>query len=62
LLHGVRGQPAVDLDELKRVLHSLADLVEQEPEIEEIDINPLFIHGSQIKAGDALITLRDNDE
>lgn len=62
LLEGVRGQEPADMGELKRVLNNLAQLVEQQPEIKEIDINPLFIQGNQIKAADALITLVEYDE
>lgn len=62
LLDGVRGQPAADIDGLVEVLGRISDMAQQEPEIEELDINPLFIHGDMIRAADALIKLGDTDE
>lgn len=62
LLDGVRGQPPADIDRLTEVLGRISDMAQQEPEIEELDINPLFIHGDRITAADALIKLGDTDE
>ncbi|MDY6770617.1 MAG: acetate--CoA ligase family protein [Candidatus Nanohaloarchaea archaeon] len=59
LLDGVRGQPPADRDKLTDVLQRVSHMVEEEPEIRELDINPLFIDGDEIKAADALITLGD---
>lgn len=42
LLSGYRGRPAVDLDGLTEVLHRVSRLVEDMPEIAEIDCNPLL--------------------
>jgi acetyltransferase len=61
LLDGVRGQPPADMDRLVEVLGRISDMAQQEPEIEELDINPLFIHGDRIHAADALIKLGDTD-
>ncbi len=61
LLDGVRGQPPADMDDLVDVLGRISDMAQQESEIEELDINPLFIHGDRITAADALITLGDTD-
>ncbi len=57
LLKGVRGKEPVDMDKLKSVLMKISDLGKEHPEIEELDINPLFVNGSTIKAADALIEL-----
>jgi acetyltransferase len=42
ILAGARGQDAVDLDALARAISSLSHLVLDYPEIEEIDLNPIF--------------------
>ncbi|MDY6789628.1 MAG: acetate--CoA ligase family protein [Candidatus Nanohaloarchaea archaeon] len=57
LLEGVRGQEKADMEQLKSTLRNVSELAEKHPEIKELDINPLFINGSTIKAADALITL-----
>lgn len=60
LLEGARGSPPTDTDKLKDVLRKIAGLVQEEDEIHELDINPLFIHGNTITAADALIKLGDS--
>lgn len=42
LLRGYRGHPAADTDALKEVLLRLSRLVEEVPEIAELDLNPIF--------------------
>ena len=46
LLQGYRGSPAVDLAALEDVLLRLSWLVEEAPEIAELDINPLLARGA----------------
>ena len=43
ILKGYRGQ-TVDLDSLKQLLLKISRLVEENPEISELDINPLFLY------------------
>ena len=43
ILKGYRG-PAVDLEALKQVLLKISRLVVENPEISELDINPLFLY------------------
>ncbi|MDY6778249.1 MAG: acetate--CoA ligase family protein [Candidatus Nanohaloarchaea archaeon] len=62
LLDGVRGQEPADRDRLTEILQQVSSMVDSNPRIRELDINPLFINGSEIKAADALITLGDTDE
>ena len=45
LLTGFRGRPRADLDALGRNLRNLSDLAVNHPEISEMDINPLLVHG-----------------
>jgi acetyltransferase len=44
LLNGFRGAPKADIETLDRMLVSLSDLVVDNPEIKELDINPLLVH------------------
>ena len=43
ILKGYRGQ-AVDLDSLKQLLLKISQLVVENPEIQELDLNPLFLY------------------
>ena len=43
LLEGYRGQPPVDVDKLVEVLHRVSRLVEEMPEVAELDCNPLIV-------------------
>lgn len=61
LLDGVRGDDPVDIDAIIDVLLAVSDLVEEQPEIMELDINPLFAHDQGAVAADALIRV-DNDD
>jgi len=45
LLTGFRGRPRADLEALERAIVSLSDLAVNHPEIMEMDINPLLVHG-----------------
>ncbi|MBV8571142.1 MAG: GNAT family N-acetyltransferase [Acidobacteriaceae bacterium] len=56
-LQGVRGQPAVDLEELDCLLVRFSQLVLEQPWIREIDINPLLASGKAILALDARVLL-----
>ncbi|MBI3808356.1 MAG: acetate--CoA ligase family protein [Nitrospirae bacterium] len=42
LLQGYRGQPAADVEAIEEVLLRLSRLVEEIPEISELDLNPIF--------------------
>ncbi len=59
LLKGYRGQSAVDIGYLEELLIKLSDLVEQNPEIREMDINPVFAYEKGAKAVDARIILEE---
>jgi acetyl coenzyme A synthetase (ADP forming)-like protein len=43
LLSGYRGMPAVDIDGLVQVLHRVSRLVEDMPEVAELDCNPIIV-------------------
>jgi len=44
LLDGVRGQPAVDKDAIVAILLRIGQLVQDFPQILELDINPLIVY------------------
>ena len=57
LLQGYRGQVGADLDYLENILVNFAQLVSDFDEIEEIDINPLVMKGSEGIALDARVII-----
>jgi acetyltransferase len=44
MLNGARGSKPCDTDELERCLALLSALATENPEIAELDINPLIVH------------------
>ena len=48
LLTGYRGAPALDVDALRQLLHSVSALADDLPEVAEMDLNPVFVlrHGA----------------
>jgi acyl-CoA synthetase (NDP forming) len=63
LLHGYRGAPALDIDALADVVVRLGALLQSEPGIREIDLNPVVVYprGQGVLALDALMLL-ERDE
>ncbi|WP_166821207.1 bifunctional acetate--CoA ligase family protein/GNAT family N-acetyltransferase [Thalassoroseus pseudoceratinae] len=55
LLAGFRGRPPFDVDGLIDVLLRLSALVADNPEVQELDINPLLLTPDQVHAVDARI-------
>jgi succinyl-CoA synthetase beta subunit len=45
LLNGMRGAPPVDLDAVVQVVMAIGRLMQAVPELTEIDVNPLMVHG-----------------
>ena len=58
-LKGVRGQKPVDLKALQELLVRFSYLVVEQPEIQEIDINPLLASPEGLMALDARVVLRE---
>jgi acyl-CoA synthetase (NDP forming) len=57
LLEGYRGQEPADISRLQQMLLRLSDLVDMTPEIEEIDMNPVFAYKEGAVVVDARIIL-----
>lgn len=55
LLHGHRGQPAVNLQAVARAAAKLAAAMQAQPRVTEIDLNPLVVRGDELLALDALL-------
>jgi len=57
LLEGYRGHPPADIEALQHTLLRLSRLVEEFPEITELDLNPVFalIPGQGCQIADARI-------
>jgi acetyltransferase len=55
LLDGWRGSPRADRDAIARTIVSLAAVLDLQPEIKEIEINPLRVYANGVLALDALI-------
>lgn len=60
LLEGYRGQPAVDIGYIEELLLRVSKMVEENPEIKEMDINPLIAYEKGAIAVDARIILEDS--
>ncbi len=57
LLQGIRGREGVKISELVNLLLKVSKFVEQNPEIEELDLNPLLAYPDGVLAVDARIAL-----
>ena len=59
LLEGYRGQEAVDVAYLEELLIKVSNFVEQNPELKELDLNPVFAYSDGAVAVDARIMLEE---
>jgi acyl-CoA synthetase (NDP forming) len=60
LLHGVRGTQAADLDAVAEVIARIGDAaVALGPDLEALEVNPLWVRGSDVEALDALAVWRE---
>jgi acyl-CoA synthetase (NDP forming) len=57
VLEGVRGQPPADVAALETLILKLSEFVEAHPEIEELDLNPVFAYADGCLAVDARIVV-----
>ena len=57
LLEGYRGQEPVDVANLEELILKVSSFVEQNPAVEEIDLNPIFAYSDGAVAVDARVIL-----
>ncbi len=57
LLEGYRGQEPVDVSNLEELLLKVSDFVEQNHEVKELDLNPIFAYNDGAVAVDARVIL-----
>jgi acyl-CoA synthetase (NDP forming) len=55
ILESFRGQPQIDRDEMAKILLALSQIGKEQPQIEEIDINPIKLVNGKPVAADALV-------
>jgi len=60
LLAGVRGQAGVNLDALEEIIQRVSQLLVENPEIQELDINPLFANEQGARAADVRVLFQGN--
>ena len=61
ILDGYRGKPKADIDAIVKVLMKISDFVTKYEEINEMDLNPVFIYDKGLICVDARIILKKKD-
>jgi acetyl-CoA synthetase (ADP-forming) len=61
ILDGIRGQPPVDKKALVELLMETSNFIVNNPEIEELDLNPVFASDKGVSVVDARIILKDHE-
>jgi acetate---CoA ligase (ADP-forming) len=59
MLTGFRGQPVADLKALENILVKVSRFIEANPQITELDLNPVFAYPDGAMAVDARISIED---
>jgi acetate---CoA ligase (ADP-forming) subunit beta len=57
VFEGVRGQPPADVAALENLILKVSEFIEAHPEIDELDLNPVFAYPDGALAVDARIVL-----
>jgi len=57
LLDGARGREKADLNSLENLILKVSNLVDENPEIAELDLNPIFAYSDGVVAVDAHVVL-----
>jgi acyl-CoA synthetase (NDP forming) len=60
VLEGYRGQPPVKVSALEDMLLQVSDFVEKNPQIKELDLNPVFAYSDGAVAVDARVILEED--
>ena len=59
LLEGYRGQEPVDVANLEELILKVSDFVDKNPDIKELDLNPIFAYSDGAVAVDARVILEE---
>jgi acyl-CoA synthetase (NDP forming) len=59
ILDGVRGKPPVDKAAIRAALLKVSEFVEQNPDVRELDLNPMLVYPEGAIAVDARIVIAD---
>ncbi len=59
MLQGFRGSEPADLDALEDLIVKVSDFVEKNPQVKELDLNPVFAYGDGAVAVDARVVVED---
>ncbi len=59
LLNGYRGSPKADLTAIKALLMKVSQFAIDYPDVDQMDLNPVFVYEKGVKIVDARIILRD---
>ena len=57
ILTGVRGEKAKDIEAIKGVLAKLSEIVIDNPEINELDLNPVIVHEKGLSIVDSRVLI-----
>jgi len=57
ILTGVRGEKAKDIESIKGVLAKLSEIVIDNPEINELDLNPVIVHEKGLSIVDSRVLI-----
>jgi acyl-CoA synthetase (NDP forming) len=57
VLEGARGRDAADIAALESLILKLSEFVEANPQVEELDLNPVFVYSDGVIAVDARIVV-----
>jgi len=60
LLQGYRGREAVDISYLEELLIKVSNFAEHNPEVKELDLNPVFAYSDGAVAVDARVILEED--
>jgi len=62
LLEGYRGQEPVDVSNLEDMILKVSDFIDKNPEVKELDLNPVFAYSDGAVAVDARVILEEPAE
>jgi len=57
ILKGARGEPPRDIQSVEKILMKISKLTTENPEINEIDLNPIFVFEKGLQVVDARMIL-----